>query len=66
MSEDKKGIFIKPKAKGAPAASALNKPKDVKKRWLMVGGLLIGAVVVGSTLFGDKKNSPTNITSNEV
>lgn len=58
MSEDKKGIFIKPKAKGAPAASSLNKPKDVKKRWLMVGGLLVGAVVVGSTLFGDKKTSP--------
>ena len=57
MSEDKKGIFIKPKAKGAPAASALNKPKDVKKRWLVVGGLLIGTVVVSSTLFGDKKNN---------
>lgn len=52
MSETKGlGLFVKSRAAVDDAAPSLDKPKNLRQRWLVVGGVVaVGAVVVSSLL----------------
>lgn len=67
MSEAKKGLglFIsQQKTAKAPAGAGPAAPKDVKKRWMYLGGAAVGVVVLSSTIFGGKE-APRAVVSNK-
>jgi conjugal transfer pilus assembly protein TraB len=50
------GLFVNKKASAAPAsANPAAQPKDVKKRWMMIGIGMVGFIVMASSFFGQKK-----------
>lgn len=54
------GVFIKAKTKASPAAApGVTKPKDVKRRWMYIGGGLAVVLMAVSTMM--KKEEPPRI-----
>lgn len=50
------GLFIKrASAAGNTSSGLITKPKNVKKRWMLVGGALVALIVTASTILGDKQ-----------
>lgn len=69
MSDDAKdkGIFVQKKSSAKPAAGqTAAKPKNVKQRWLMIGGGFLGVVIIASTVFGDKPTGPVVAAKKDV
>lgn len=57
MSEEKKSSFTLKPDGGKSAAPVIAGKKDVKKRWMMIGGLGMGGFIVAMTMMGGPVNN---------